>query len=645
MNNRLNRLRFYGLNDYGTFMQSGRFMELVKGFDDTRDDYVTSDIIEYYNLLSFVDKKVFPKETTGDDAIEYEAMKGKLHSLLKDYFTEATRDAGNVLTGVDLLEQEDFVKLMNQYGLTQSLQKESLQSVLENNNVHLSTILSNKKFVTTLDDYLKTKVLSEVDNAEILIEAFFEDKHRSAINIPPSLTAVEIGEMINAYIDSAKPNLNYLKVLMNSKLNEKGAGFDDKKKLKAKKRYEELTEEIFSKGSGLVESGLTIEIVAEQTEPVTFTIEGLVVKYSVSREWLERSVIPIKILKAFINGFDFVDQDMLLTLPSFQADRGVTDMLMGDSGKDSYPLNTVFQHKEMAAFYQTDIFMHFLITKNVNLEDSIEWFYVYYVKEKYGATGFSYSPLPEATKYLHRSRNVFTEMDSVIKQYKTFVQEGRVDRELMSVTSSSVSFGDVPSVTKGKYAYVTEASELEGVLHSLFSSQSSLTFIDDKKQAANFTRLILDNEIHYTDFHDYQVPAIDYLIELDIISNKDGIIRFRSEEQVVILDRLWRYEAFNYYHYTTEIRAEADAMEAKGWLRRESTLLTRAEASYFNYYLNQSEFGNGPDLRNKYLHGSQAPVEDESEHHRTYIIACILMLSLVIKMSDDLMLSRKFPTG
>lgn len=46
-------------------------------------------------------------------------------------------------------------------------------------------------------------------------------------------------------------------------------------------------------------------------------------------------------------------------------------------------------------------------------------------------------------------------------------------------------------------------------------------------------------------------------------------------------------------------------MAACTWLERRSSLLTATEMNDFNYFLNQSEFSDGPDLRNKYLHGSQ----------------------------------------
>ena len=78
---------------------------------------------------------------------------------------------------------------------------------------------------------------------------------------------------------------------------------------------------------------------------------------------------------------------------------------------------------------------------------------------------------------------------------------------------------------------------------------------------------------------------------------------------------------------------------AKGWVTRHSSLLTDAEGKYFNYFLNGMDFSNGPELRNKYLHGSQANADGEDAHFNTYITGLRLTVALVIKMNDDFCLA------
>ena len=74
---------------------------------------------------------------------------------------------------------------------------------------------------------------------------------------------------------------------------------------------------------------------------------------------------------------------------------------------------------------------------------------------------------------------------------------------------------------------------------------------------------------------------------------------------------------------------------------QKTSLLTTPEASYFNYILNQQEFNNGHDLRNKYLHGSQSNKDGENTHYNTYIVGLKLMMALIIKIDDDFSIKNK----
>lgn len=51
------------------------------------------------------------------------------------------------------------------------------------------------------------------------------------------------------------------------------------------------------------------------------------------------------------------------------------------------------------------------------------------------------------------------------------------------------------------------------------------------------------------------------------------------------------------------------------------------------------DFSNGPQLRNKYLHGAQANGDGENAHYSTYITALRLTVALVIEINDDFCLA------
>jgi hypothetical protein len=207
------------------------------------------------------------------------------------------------------------------------------------------------------------------------------------------------------------------------------------------------------------------------------------------------------------------------------------------------------------------------------------------------------------------------------------------------MSSDQVQYRDIPGLLSGKYVHASDDQNVRSVLHLLFSDQSGLTYINENLRANNAGRLLIENQITYDDFADHQKGAIDFLILQGVLENSGERIQLANSTQFVILKAIFDTGAASYYHYSAEARALIDDMVVKGWLVRQESLLTGPEASYFNYYLNQAEFSNGPDLRNKYLHGSQADARNDEEHLRTYLTALKLLMALVIKINDDFWLS------
>lgn len=72
----------------------------------------------------------------------------------------------------------------------------------------------------------------------------------------------------------------------------------------------------------------------------------------------------------------------------------------------------------------------------------------------------------------------------------------------------------------------------------------------------------------------------------------------------------------------------------------ESSLFSKPEQAYFNYFLNKSEFTNGLDLRNSYLHGTQANPEEIQKHKYAYFTYLKLLILTLLKIEDDLIISK-----
>ena len=481
---------------------------------------------------------------------------------------------------------------------------------------------------------MRARFISDPHNAEYLVSKYLDKDSRHPVNLPISFTSADARALLDSYLDSDDANPNFVRLIATGKeITE--AGIDTKLKLKAKRKHDTWTEEFFENNTGIA-SGSVLSISDTQTEPVAVSRDGLVAKYSYSRSWLEESLDFPTILNNFVYLFGFANFHMLLSLPSFQADLGVFERFMGITGKTNYRSGIVFQRKDESSFLQTALYTQFLQTKNIELESVIAWFFAEYVEKGFGVANLKFTPSSKTALYLERARHLFAEMESVIKQFSLFAENGELDIDLLTMTSDAVVYKKISSLLAGKYVYpANDNQDIRAILNLLFSDQSMLNYINEGLRADDAAQLMINNHVAYDDFHHYQKPSIDYLIGLGVLENTGVRVQIADSKQFGILDTLWRTEAASYYHYSAKSRTRIDDMVAKGWLVRQQSLLTRSEGSYFNYFLNQVEFTDGPDLRNKYLHGTQAGGNDDRRHFATYITALKLLIALVIKMNDE----------
>lgn len=99
-------------------------------------------------------------------------------------------------------------------------------------------------------------------------------------------------------------------------------------------------------------------------------------------------------------------------------------------------------------------------------------------------------------------------------------------------------------------------------------------------------------------------------------------------------------EVASFYHYPTDFQEEAKQMAIQNMIYFESSLFSKPEQSYFNYFLTKSEFTNGLDLRNSYLHGTQANPEEIQKHEDAYFTYLKLLVLILLKIEDDLFISQ-----
>jgi hypothetical protein len=627
-------VKFYGLGDYGTYFQVERAAEILEHYDATRTSYSISEIIELYNAQLFVQNNVFPPSYTKAQCDGFKAQLPEARKTIAKFFNAINEaNVADVVVDVDFDYHTDLLDLLAQYKVFDRCSATTILPVLEATHIGVGEMLASKRFVQSYDGELRGRLLAEPRHAEHLIRKYLEKDARRLIHLPASFTSADARTLLDQYLDSDDANPNFVELIATAPTT-KVTGIDAKLKLKAKRKHDAWTEDFFKNNTG-IESGSEVSISDTQAEPVEASLDGLVAKYSYSRRWLQDNLDYPTILNNFLYLFEFADRHMLLALPSYYAELGMFERFLKTTGKDAYPVGAAFQVKEQSSFLQTVMYNRFLKTNDIELESVIEWFFADYLKEEFGADKLKFVPSSKTSSYLERVRHLFSEMESVVKQFSLYVENGELDNDLLAITSEQVRYKDIPSLLVGKYVYANDDQDIRSILHLLFSDQSGLTYIREDLQAHDAARLLIKNQVVYDDFADHQKRSVEYLIDLGVLENTGKRVRIRDSSRFLILKAIYDAEATSYYHYSAEERAHIDDMVSEGWLVRRESLLSEPESSYLNYYLNKIEFSNGPDLRNSYLHGSQADTDDEERHFRTYVTALKLLIALVIKINDD----------
>ena len=122
--------------------------------------------------------------------------------------------------------------------------------------------------------------------------------------------------------------------------------------------------------------------------------------------------------------------------------------------------------------------------------------------------------------------------------------------------------------------------------------------------------------------------------------NEEGFLKINNKERISIYAELHYKEVINYWKKPLKVKNEINKMINERKLEFESTLFSRNEQDYFNYYLNMSEFIDGYDIRNSNLHGTQIGDRKSDIHYSRYLQILLLIILIVIKINDDICLSE-----
>lgn len=638
----MNRVKFFSTTDLAMGNYLNKVEIIILKFDENVE-HAINDILEFYNCTLFIENRAFFTFWSDELKEILEVRCKTIRGYIARHFSEINETNLEFLVEtVDWHYKEDFLKLFVQYQLAKRINEKVFSKILKKNFFTISQICKQPKLVDQYEKVVKRFFLEKPSNAELLFDKYIVDSptNKKKLHFPKSLTIYEVNVLIDNYIDSPEANTNYLKLIINNH-NTKEFSVTDENRWKAKKRKENIEKELFSNSIG---SFFEYKFVFQKDlfELVEHNFNGTELEIIYNQDYLEKQLEFEDILNNFIWIFEFIDSNGRISFVKKTSTRtSILDIVQLKAKRD-YPIDEAFKISETITNASIALYYSFLKEQNVRLEQVLEWFFETYLKEDFNVSDYIFTAPSQGSSYREKCRDILPEIEYVLQQFKCYVDYGEINHEMLALSSTGAAFNQVPSLIKKKYIYKKNA--LDPIFYHLFSDQSLLGYLENpEKDNATFYELLSTHKVHIDEFNDYQKIELQYLVDNNCINIHDGFLMWKNLGRIRVLYELYHFNVISMYRLPDRLQAEVELMHQADLVVYESSLFTKSEQDMFDYYLNNSKFQNGPQLRNKYAHGRLGNPANSNEdiNFNNYLIILKLLTTIVIKINEDFSLYEK----
>ncbi|WP_298329141.1 hypothetical protein [uncultured Dokdonia sp.] len=641
----LNRVVFYSKEDMASGHQL-RKGELILRAEIKSEYNDVNEILELYNIKKYIDIELFLNDWTSEDILVFKNKATEFGKIIGRFMSQI-----NDINIIDLYNKtlrnyiNSFWELVNNQNVFKRISEENFQKLLlyESHLIHI--ILNHKNIVERYNATIRDFLLTYPQSAEILLSIYEvkDDLKKKQKTLPKSLTAIDKEAIILNYLNSNVTNLNYVELIQNFR-NKNDFKILDKTRLKAKRLLKKETDKLFANKQGL-NYGVKISF-PENLNKIKdgFVDDNLIANYSYSLDFIKQNRATYQLFLNFKYLFEYLDNQNRINLVSKRSEMGALERIMGVHSQNEYRSGTSFSLSEVTSHSQIYTYSQVLKNLSNSLENILHLTFTNVFQKKYSFADNARFSIPTATSYFEKVRLLAPEFESALKQFKLYVEDGIIDFELLQISSSPSTIKDIPSLNSKKYIYLNETSEvMVGCSNIFFSDQTLLAYVEPFKEDkySNFFDLLANEEVKFTSYEEYQKPRLNYLIKNGFIRvNKNNFIQMVNPARVLILKDLYENDVGSYYNYPIDFQREAQRMDSEDIINFENSLFSKTEQDYFNYFLNKSQFTNGLDLRNSYLHGTQADPNEIEKHEYAYFTYLKLIFLAFLKIDDDLSIYR-----
>lgn len=636
----VDRVKFYDAHDLAAGYEMRKIDSVLRDNLNGIDGTDVNQIIELYNIKEYIDCGLTLSEWDTQQIDDYRHYcETTIPALIGRYFSAITDQ--NILDQYTMIETEyymDFWTLFQKYKLYRKIAPIVFKNLIENEHTCLWHILSQRDIVIAYGVEIAKYMCLNKQHAELLLDEFFKKRERNnQLYFPDQLTVEDREKLISEYIDLPEANPNYLLLVYQSESIPNKLPISDRIKMRAKHAYDAWTETHFSRGAS-IEYGASVSI-SDTVDDFSYAIKNNTISFSFSKQWIDDNLDYPTLLNNFIHLFGFVDLFFRCSFVSLPSDMGALEKHLGIKGKKEYIKGMVFSQKAMLTQLQIHAYQSYLHSKGIDLENIFKWFFEAYLPNEFNANGFIYDVPSQGATVLEKCRTLAISMDSVLKQYRMYCEDGSINRELFEISSQHMFINDLPSMQNKKYIYA-KSDDIQTEMFLLFSDQSTLSYTEKTKSTYTTLENLLKNErMTIEDFAAYQKPSIEFLLSRDTIHVDDNNHLVFNKNKVFVLKELYQNSVLCYLYCPKAIQGLIDQLIISEDLYSQNTLFSIPEQQYFNYMLNKSEYSNGHDLKNKYTHGTNP--HDENAILNDYLSLLKITVIMIIKINEEFCLALK----
>lgn len=649
MGNRVCYFSEYDLSvGYNLEMAEKRIIEIAN--DNIPHDLES--IIELWHIRRLIENDCKLLRWSDEDFTRLKSATEGYNAIIAKFFNGLNPQA--IKEEFEALEEYEYRKtfwqIIDIFNLYKIITPEVLREILSNDTNNLRNVLCFQGVVEKFKAIIREELLSNIDSACILLSIYVAKRESQSdkLYLPSNLSLEDKEQIIDEYLNSEQPNLNYVRLVTQIKNDKSKIVLSPKTRLKAKRLEDRLNRELLN-DPNTYKTRCSVNVrfsLKEGIPPLEVDInEQGIPTHTYSVSYIKACDNKQRIL--YCGGvFGWLNNHFLLDLINKKVESDGMEKAFMNKGVDSYPANIAFNKKELLSQNMLYAYDKVLQELGSSLTNELKQYYETYLRSEYDYPSLVLNfPLPNDS-FLNKCRILCPELDAIVKQYTTFVEYDEIDEELIRL-SYPLKIEEGKSFLTNKYYEInTVNKDVDLALSGLFASGNYILHYVEPFKGKHYHSLVelLENEdsVLYSNYSERQKSFLDILIRQELIGiNSQGYLYVVDKTKIEILESLREYGVCSYWHYDDKGRKVLDDYLEKGWVVTDDHLLSKPEREYFSYYLDNMMFTNGKAYRNHYAHGSVTSAVDDNEHLNAYYTFLKLLVILMMKIEDDLWSARR----